>query len=64
MIKSILTLIGGIENYGIISMCLFMFVFAGMLIWTLTLKSSHLKKMAAAACEPESEDSNSPKSHE
>ena len=64
MIKSILTLIGGIENYGIISMCLFILVFAGMLIWTFTLKSSHLKRMAAVACDPEPEELNSPNAHE
>ena len=64
MIKSILTHIGGIENYGIISLCLFVFVFTGMVIWTFTLKSSHLKRMAAAACEPEPADLNSPKAHE
>lgn len=66
MIKSILTLIGGIENYGIISLCLFVFVFLGMLIWTFTLKPSHLKQMAAVACEPEAEpqDLNSHKAHE
>ncbi len=68
MVKSILTHIGGIENYGIISMCLFIFVFVGMLIWTFTLKSSHLKQMAAVACEPELETApqalNSDKAHE
>ena len=68
MVKSILTHIGGIANYGIISMSLFIFVFVGMLIWTFSLKSSHLKHMAAVACEPETETEpqalNSPKAHE
>lgn len=64
MIKSILTHIGGIENYGIISMCLFVFVFVGMLIWVFTMKKAHLNKMAAAALEPETQELNSDKTHE
>ena len=64
MIKSILTHIGGIEHYGIISMCLFVFVFIGMLIWVFTMKKSHLNKMAAAPLEPESENCNPDHTHE
>jgi len=64
MIKSILTHIGGIENYGIISMCLFVFVFVGMLIWVFSMKKAHLNKMAAAALEPETQELNSDKTHE
>lgn len=64
MIKSILTHIGGIENYGIISMSLFVFVFVGMLIWSCCLKKPHLNKMAAAPLEPDDENLNSDKSHE
>jgi len=64
MIKSILTQIGGIENYGIISLCLFVFVFLGMLIWTFTLKQAHLDTMAAVPLEPQPQDLNSNKTHE
>ena len=64
MIKSILTQIGGIENYGIISLCLFVFVFVGMLIWTLTLKKAHLDNMAAVPLEPLPKDLNAKKTHE
>ena len=64
MIKSILTHIGGIENYGIISLCLFVFVFVGMLIWVFTLKKPHLKDMAAAPLEHQPEDLNSENAHE
>ena len=64
MIKSILTHIGGIEHYGIISMCLFVFVFVGMLIWVSSMKKAHLNKMAAAALEPETQELNSDKTHE
>jgi len=64
MIKSILTHIGGIEHYGIISMGLFMFVFLGMLIWVFTMKKSHLDTMAAAALDKTPEELNVEKAHE
>lgn len=55
MIKSILTHIGGIENFGIVSLCLFFAFFTGMLIWAFTLKRPYLKEMAGAALEAESD---------
>ena len=64
MIKSILTHIGGIEPYGVISMCLFVFVFVGMLIWVFTMKKSHLDSMAAAALDQNPTKSNSDEAHE
>jgi cytochrome c oxidase cbb3-type subunit 4 len=51
MIKNILTHIGGIENYGIISLCLFFVFFTGMLIWVFTLKKSFLAEMACVPLE-------------
>lgn len=53
MIKNILTHIGGIENYGIISLCLFFLFFTGMLIWVCTLKKSFLDEMASVPVEKE-----------
>ena len=65
MIKSILTHIGGIENFGIISLCLFFVFFTGMLIWAFTLKKPYLKQMASAPLEPQPEHSvKSENSHE
>jgi hypothetical protein len=64
MIKSILTHIGGIENYGIISMSLFVFVFVSMLIWSFCLKKAHLNKMAAAPLESDTDTLNPTKTHE
>lgn len=65
MIKNILTHIGGIENYGIISMCLFVFVFVGMLIWAFTLKKNHLEDMAGVPLENQPEAThNSDNAHE
>ena len=64
MIKSILTHIGGIEHYGIISMCLFVFVFVGMLIWVFTMKKSHVNDMAAAPLKIETEVHHPETNHE
>jgi hypothetical protein len=44
---------GGVENYGIISLCLFCCVFVGVVIWALLQKKSHLDTMARAALEPD-----------
>lgn len=42
MIKNVLTHIGGIEAYGILSVCLFFVVFTGMLVWALRLNRQEL----------------------
>jgi len=47
MIKNVLSDIGGIGLYGIISICLFFAVFIGMLIWALRMKKSFAQKMSA-----------------
>jgi hypothetical protein len=65
VIKSILTHIGGIENFGIVSLVLFFVFFTGMLIWAFTLKKPYLKHMAGAALEQQPENSlKSDSSHE
>jgi hypothetical protein len=40
MIKNVLSDIGGIGLYGIVSICLFFAVFTGMLIWAGRMKRS------------------------
>ena len=55
MIQNILRHLGGIENYGIISLCLFGTVFIGVLIWAFVQKKSHLEYMARVALDPEIE---------
>ncbi len=47
MIKNVLTDIGGVAAYGVISICLFFLVFTGALVWTLLLKKPFLKKMSS-----------------
>lgn len=46
MIRNVLSHIGGVEVYGIISILLFFAFFAGMLVWAFGLKSSHLQAMS------------------
>jgi hypothetical protein len=47
MIKHFVTEIGGIESYGIVSICLFVAVFAGALVWALRQKRSLLNFLSA-----------------
>jgi cbb3-type cytochrome oxidase subunit 3 len=56
MIQNILRHLGGIEHYGIISLCLFCAVFIGVLIWAFAQKKTHLEYMARVALDPELEN--------
>jgi hypothetical protein len=47
MIQNVLRHIGGIENYGILSICLFFACFLGVTAWALFLKKPYLDTMAA-----------------
>ncbi len=42
MIKNVLSDIGGVGIYGVISICLFVAVFSGAFIWSMLLKKSEL----------------------
>ena len=44
MIKNVLQHIGGIENYGIISLVLFFLCFTGMLIWVLRMNKKKVEE--------------------
>jgi hypothetical protein len=55
MIQNILRHLGGIEHYGIISLCLFGSVFIGVLIWAFVQKKTHLEYMARVALDSEVE---------
>lgn len=46
MIKNVLSALGGIEVYGIISICLFFVVFTAAILWAVTLKKPFLKSMS------------------
>jgi len=42
MVKNVLSDIGGIGIYGVISICLFFAVFTGAFVWSLLLKKSDI----------------------
>jgi hypothetical protein len=46
MIKNVLSDIGGVGLYGVISITLFFAVFTGMLIWAIRMKKSYAQNMS------------------
>jgi cytochrome c oxidase cbb3-type subunit IV len=56
MIEHVLQRIGGIENYGILSIVLFFLFFLGMLAWAFRLKRPFLKSMAALPLEADADN--------
>ncbi|MBP7825128.1 MAG: CcoQ/FixQ family Cbb3-type cytochrome c oxidase assembly chaperone [Verrucomicrobia bacterium] len=61
MIKNVLEHLGGVAGYGIVSLCLFFALFAGIMIWTFRLKKTDLD---AAAALPLQEPSDEPSAWE
>ena len=47
MIKNVLSDIGGVGLYGVISISLFFAVFLGMLLWVCAMKPSLARRMSA-----------------
>jgi hypothetical protein len=47
MIKNVLTDIGGVGLYGVVSICLFFAVFTTMLIWVGRMKKTQAERMSA-----------------
>jgi hypothetical protein len=45
MEKEVLSNLGGVGIYGIISVCLFFTFFTGMLVWAACLRKSYLNSM-------------------
>jgi hypothetical protein len=65
MIQNILRHLGGIEHYGVLSLCLFCTVFVGVLVWAFLQRKTHLDYMARVALDTDSnEASQATKSHE
>ncbi len=58
MAHSILHGLGGIQQYGIVSLCLFCLVFTGAILWALFQNKRHLDYMARIAL-----DDSPPGSH-
>jgi hypothetical protein len=53
MIQNVLRHLGGIENYGIVSISIFFACFLGMVTWAFCLKRPFLTAMAAKPLEPD-----------
>jgi hypothetical protein len=67
MIQNVLQHLGGIENYGILSICLFFACFLGIVAWAVCLRRPYLDHMARLPLEGDAETMNSSKgviSHE
>ena len=67
MIENVTHSIGGMSLYGVISICLFVAVFVGVLVWTIRLKKSYVNSMrelpldGAAAPESDADLTANPK---
>jgi hypothetical protein len=55
MIENVMHSIGGMSMYGILSSCLFIAVFVGVLVWTIRLRQPYLKSMRELPLDGESE---------
>jgi hypothetical protein len=55
MIQNLLRHLGGIEHYGVVSLCLFGTIFLVVLLWTFLQKKSHLEYMSRVALDVEPE---------
>lgn len=56
MIQNVLRNMGGIDAYGVFSVCLFFAVFLGVLAWVWRLKPAHLDAMARLPLESEPDE--------
>jgi len=54
MIQNVLRHLGGIEGYGLVSLCLFLLLFAGMVTWALLQRKPHLDRMSRMPLENDS----------
>jgi hypothetical protein len=54
MIENVMHSIGGTSVFGIVSICLFVAVFVGVLVWTIRLKKPYLKTMRELPLDGES----------
>ena len=55
MIQNVLRHMGGIDGYGVVSICLFFTVFIGVVTWAMRLKKADLDSMARLPLEQEPE---------
>lgn len=53
MLQNILRHLGGVQHFGIFSLCLFCVIFVGVLFWAFLQKKNHLEYMSRIALDPE-----------
>ncbi len=53
MIQNIIRHLGGIDHFGIISLCLFATVFACVFVWACLQRQGHLDRMSRVPLEEE-----------
>ena len=58
MESKILCSIDGVGIYGVISICIFVAFFTGMLVWAFSKKDSYLNKMSSLPLESGEPDAN------
>jgi hypothetical protein len=56
MMEHIVTSVGGIAGFGVISICLFVAVFSGALVWAFCQKKSFLAEMESLPLRDEESD--------
>jgi len=61
MIQNVLRHLGGVQHFGVVSLCLFCTVFVGVLIWACAQKKNHLEYMARAALDAEVDNNSAGK---
>jgi hypothetical protein len=64
MIQNVLRAIGGVGVYDTISICLFVLVFCGALLWAARMPQPFLNRMSTLPLEDESSPATGTKSHE
>jgi len=58
MEEKIIGSMNGVGIYGVISICIFVAFFTGMLVWAFTKKASYLDKMGRLPLDSDEKDSN------
>jgi len=64
MIENVLRTLSGIHLYGVVSLCLFVAVFTGIVIWAMLQKKPHLERMSRVPLETDLEDSQNHNTYE
>ena len=64
MMQNVLSAIGGVGVYGVISICVFFVIFGSALVWALMLKKPFLEAMSALPLVDEETPAKGESTHE